>query len=454
MSDEAMPSRGTSADILARLNRIPVWALPRYYLAIIGLGYFFTFYDITDIGFAIPAIDKQFALSGSMSLFVAVAAGLGGYVIGSLLIGGLADHFGRYRMLILTIILTGLGSFGDAAAQGVTTLIIFRFVTGLGVGADLNLVSTYVGELAPPSRRGRITLYTFLIGILGQAITPFVALALVPQYAIGWRLLFGIGGIIAVVGLAMRVKLPESPRWEVGHNREAGAEDTVGRMERNCRQRGYELATPQPQEVSEERGFPVRFLFQPPFAKRLAVFILMWFLWYIGNYGFLGDAADLISSHGAQIGGSILYLAIGSVGYPVGTILMSMAVDRIERKLLIFTSTVTWLAGMVLVAMFAGPATIYAGAFLASLALGAYLQVAYTYTAESFPTRARSTGFAFSDGIGHAGGAAGALVLPIVVGAWSFFAGFILIGITGVLAGLIAMLGPSATGRHLEQVSR
>lgn len=159
MTATAANDRGT--DILARLNRIPVWSLPRTYLVVIGLGYFFTFYDITDIGFAMPAIAKQFQLSHSMSLFLALAIGLIGYIVGSLVIGTLADHFGRYRMLIFTILLTAIGSFGDAASTGVIILIIFRFITGLGVGADLNLVSTYISELAPPSRRGSITLYTF-----------------------------------------------------------------------------------------------------------------------------------------------------------------------------------------------------------------------------------------------------------------------------------------------------
>lgn len=453
MAAEQAASDNRSMEILARLNRIPVWALPWHYLAIIGLGYFFTFYDITDIGFAMPAIEQQFNLSGSMSLFVAVAAGLAGYVLGSLVIGGLADRLGRYRMLIVTIVLTGIGSFGDAAAQGLVTLIVFRFITGLGVGADLNLVSTYIGELAPPSRRGRISLYTFLVGILGQAVTPFIALGLVPEYTIGWRLLFLIGGIIAAVGLAMRFRLPESPRWEANHGHLDEAEATVERMEGNCRDRGFELPEPRPGGVPEERGFPVRFLFQPPYASRLAVFIPMWFFWYIGNYGFLGDAAELISKHGAQIGGSILYLAIGSIGYPLGTFFMGFVVDRIERKLLILVSTLIWLAGMVLIASFANAATIYVGAFLAALALGAYLQVAYTYTAESFPTRARSTGFAFSDGLGHAGGAAGAILLPVLVSAWSFFWGFTFIGVTGALAGLLAIAGPAATGRHLEHVS-
>ncbi|HET8599655.1 MAG TPA: MFS transporter [Segeticoccus sp.] len=440
-------------DVLARLDRIPVWALPKRYLAIIGIGYFFTFYDITDIGFAMPAIDSQFKLSGSESLFVALSIGLIGYIVGSLVIGTLADAYGRYRMLILTITLTAIGSFGDAAAQGLTTLIIFRFITGVGVGADLNLVSTYLGELAPAGRRGRISVYTFLVGIIGQAVTPFVALALVPNVYVGWRMLFVIGGVIAAMGLAVRFVLPESPRWEVQHGRDGDAETTVARMEAYCREQGIAMPDPQPSEVSTVRGVPLRFLFHQPYAGRLAVFIPMWFLWYIGNYGFLGDAATLIKEHGAAVGGSILYLAIGSIGYPVGAALMIGLVDRVERRLLILGATIVWLVGMLLIGWFASAAVIYIGAFLASLALGSYLQVAYTFTAESFPTRARSTGFAFSDGIGHAGGALGALVLPIVVGAFSFFVGFAAIGVTGLLAGLVALVGPAATGRRLEHVS-
>ena len=109
---------------------------------------------------------------------------------------------------------------------------------------------------------------------------------------------------------------------------------------------------------------------------------------------------------------------------------------------------------MLIVGTIASEAVLTAGTFLASLALGLYLQVAYTYTAESFPTWARATGFALSDGLGHGGGALGALVLPTVVTSVSFFAGFAGIGATGVVAGLIALLGPRTSGRSLEQVSR
>ncbi|MDE2465444.1 MAG: MFS transporter, partial [Alphaproteobacteria bacterium] len=132
----------TAAQVLARQDRIPVWTLPRWYLVVIGIGYFFTFFDIADIGYAMPAIAEQFKLSGSEALFVALALGLVGYVIGSIVIGAIADRVGRYRTLIITLTITAIGSFLDATATGIVTLSIWRFVTGIGVGADLNLVST------------------------------------------------------------------------------------------------------------------------------------------------------------------------------------------------------------------------------------------------------------------------------------------------------------------------
>ena len=450
----AAHSPGRAQEILARQDRIPVWSLPVSYLVIIGIGYFFTFFDIADIGYAMPAISTQFRLSSGTSTFVALAVGLIGYAVGSMLIGSLSDRFGRYRILLVTIGITALGSFLDATATGVVTLSIWRFLTGMGVGADLNLVSTYLGELSPAARRGRITTVTFLLGIIGQAITPFVALALVPNYSYGWRLLFVIGGVIATVGFAARFELPESPRWLALHGKEDEADQIVTRMEDGARARGVTLPDPRPGTVSPQRDrVPFASLLKRPYLGRLTVLMAMWFFWYIGNYGFLGDAATLFSAHGYAIGSSILYLGIGAIGYPVGAIIMAVVADKAERRLLIFASTLVWLAGMIIVGTLASEAALTAGTFLASLALGLYLQVAYTYTAESFPTRARASGFSLSDGLGHGGGALGALLLPTVVTSVSFFAGFAGIGVTGAIAGILALLGPRASGRSLEEVS-
>jgi len=149
-----------------------------------------------------------------------------------------------------------------------------------------------------------------------------------------------------------------------------------------------------------------------PYAGRLLILALMWFFWYIGNYGFLGDAATLIAAHGFAVGRSILYLGIGAVGYPVGALIMAWLADRVDRRALILSSTVVWLISMLIVGTLANGPVLTLGLFLASLALGLYLQVAYTYTAELFPTRARATGFALSDGLGHCGGAVGPCCCP------------------------------------------
>jgi MFS family permease len=454
-SESPASSRGRAEAILGRIDRIPIWSLPASFLVVIGLGYFFTFFDITNIGFAMPAIATQFLLTGSEDIFVAVAVGLIGYIFGSYIIGTFSDKYGRFNMLLITMILTAIGSFGDAAATGIITLSLWRFVTGMGVGADLNLVSTYIGELSPPQKRGRISVLTFLIGIMGQAITPFIALALVPNFTFGWRLLFIIGGVIALIAIALRSRLPESPRWLVLHNKLAQADRIVKQMEAFARAKGAKLPAPQPVSLNKEKGkFPTSYLFQKRYATRLLVLVSMWFFWYIGNYGFLGDAATLLAAQGFTIVNSILFLAIGAVGYPVGAIIMILAADRFERKRVIFFATAVWLVGMLLIGSVDNVTAIVAGSFLAALSLGMYLQVAYTFTAESYPTRARASGFALSDGIGHIGGAIGVLALPAIVISLGFSAGFDIIGITGLIAGLIALFGPSASRLSLEEVAR
>jgi MFS family permease len=178
-----------------------------------------------------PAIAKQFDLNSNAVKFVAVAIGLIGYIAGSNIIGLLADRRGRRVAFVISLIVSGLGSLGCAFATGVVTLSIWRFVTGMGVGAALNLATTYVGEFSPPSQRGRISVQTFMIGIIGQAVTPFVALGLVPNFEIGWRLLFLIGALVGLAGVLFGLRLPESPRWLIEHGRPEKAEALIWSME-------------------------------------------------------------------------------------------------------------------------------------------------------------------------------------------------------------------------------
>ena len=215
------------------------------------------------------------------------------------------------------------------------------------------------------------------------------------------------------------------------------------------------MPEPHPENVVvEEPKFPTLYLFKKPYTGRMVLLIAVWFLWYIGNYAFLGDAASLLESIGFSEAAAILYIAIGAIiGYPAGALIMLYTSDRYERKHVIFAATVVWFLGMLAMATKTTD-LLYFGSFLAAMGLGMYLQVAYTFTAENYPTRARSSGFGITDGIGHGGGALGAILLPVLVASYSWAFGFTFIGITGLAAGvLILVAGTKVSRRNLEDIS-
>ncbi|MBA2288526.1 MAG: MFS transporter, partial [Ktedonobacteraceae bacterium] len=133
--------RQRAATIIARQDRIPIWALPTLYLMIIGIGFLFTFFDIFDINVSfiqtciqiVPHCNPETA---GKYLGLPVLLNLIGYVAGSLILSPLADRYGRRDLLVLTLILTGVGSLYTAFVGDYTNFIIARTITGIGIGAD------------------------------------------------------------------------------------------------------------------------------------------------------------------------------------------------------------------------------------------------------------------------------------------------------------------------------
>lgn len=453
----------TQARLLARIDRIPGWPLAKLSFAVIGIAYFFVFYDIADIGYGIGQISTDWHLSSSAGKFVAVAIGLIGYIVGSMVVGYVSDRSGRRPAFATALLLSALGSLGCALAWNEFSLSLFRFITGMGVGAALNIASTYLSEISPSKRRGRYSVITFMVGICGQAVTPFVALWLIPHGGVdggsGWRVLFAIGAVVGLFGFFGSSVLPESPRWLATHGHLDRSETILKEMEdrfgeethREITRKDLEPAIRAIKEGGDASAAKWSEFLHSKYGVTALAMATMWFLWYIGNYGFLGDAADLLGSNFNT--GSTLFLGIGAIGYPVGALTMAWVADKYERKYLIFVDCAIWFIAMFLVATKASEPIVTVGSFLASFALGCYLQVGYAYTAENYPTHLRAKGFSLSDGVGHAGGAVGALLLPTLVSGTSFFTGFLIIGITGLLAGVIALAGPKSTGRSLEVVA-
>jgi MFS transporter, putative metabolite:H+ symporter len=253
--------------LIARLDRIPVWSLPGLFIGIIGVGFLFTFYDIFDINVSFIQTCSQIVPgcaphSAANYIGLPVLLNLIGYVIGTLVLSPLADRAGRRDLLLVTMMITGLGSVLTAVVDNYAWFVAARTITGIGIGADLAIVNTYVNEMAPREGRARYTALIFLFSALGAVLgiwlglwltTPATALPLglpfavaSPRFAYGWRIMYLIGGLLALVGVLLRFQLPESARWLIARGRLDEAAATIDMMEHRASTRVFLPAVERP----------------------------------------------------------------------------------------------------------------------------------------------------------------------------------------------------------------
>jgi putative MFS transporter len=439
---------------LGRLDRIPVWPYERKLLWVVGAGYFFAFFDIVTISFAAPVIATQFHVAKS-TVTLSVTSSLIGYIIGAFADATIADKWGRRLSLGLSVAVFSLGTVLAAASTNVTELIIFRFIAGLGIGAEIAAVTTYIGELSPAPLRGRYTSWATTAAYAGFAVVPFIARGLVPTFASGWRILFLIGALGGLTILFMRRSLPPSPRWLMTQGRVEEAEEVVASAEASARETmDEELPRPEsvPDEAEAER-FPIRALLAPTMIRRVALFVGIWFIYYIGNYGWLTLAPTLLTDKGYSLADSTTYLIVSGIGFLAGAYATTRFSDRFERKFAAAAVTVVWAISLLVIGNFVSPTIIIVFGFIASLTIGLLVPMLYTYTAEHFSTNARATGVALTDGLGHIGGALAPVIVLGANAAWGFSGAFVVMAISGVIAGALILLGIRATGRSLESTA-
>ena len=448
----AAEGREGRASVTARLDRIPVWPYERKLLWIVGAGYFFAFFDIVTISFAAPVIATQFHVSKA-TVTLSVTSSLIGYIIGAFADSTIADKWGRKLSLGISVAVFSIGTVLAAVSTNVTELIAFRFIAGLGIGAEIAAVTTYIGELSPARLRGRYTSWATTAAYAGFSVVPFIARGLVPTFAAGWRILFLIGALGGVTILVMRRGLPPSPRWLISQGRTDEARDLVETAEQTALENLDADRLPEPEPVADEapaERVPVKALLRRPMAGRVALFVAIWFVYYIGNYGWLTLAPTLFTDKGYSLADSTTYLVVSGIGFLVGAYATTRFTDRFERKYTIPLCALAWAFSLFVIGAFVSPTIIIVFGFIASTTIGLTVPMLYTYTAEHFPTSARATGVALSDGLGHVGGALAPLIVLGAYSAWGFSASFLVMAISGVVAGGLILFGITATGRSLE----
>ena len=231
-SAHAETAPGSGGNVLSALDaRVPtsfLWSLTL--LATIG-GFLFG-YDTSNIGSALNLV--PYHLKGLALGYLVSGASLGA-AAGALAAGPLTDHFGRKSLLIADALIYAVGAILSAVTPDAAVLLAARTLIGLAIGADSAIATAYIAEYAPRGRRGSLSMlqqWMITVGILFAYILALVNLAGWPHSAAstGRRLILGLGAVPAIIGFALRTRMPESPRWLILHGKYAKARDALGRL--------------------------------------------------------------------------------------------------------------------------------------------------------------------------------------------------------------------------------
>src|SRR5690242_5474136 len=464
--------------VLARLDRIDTWSLPWLFIGVIGLGFLFTFYDIFDINvsFIQTCVDLKAGCTPPKALDALktpVMLNLAGYVVGTLVLSPMADKTGRRTMLMVTMALTGLGSLYNALAPDYTQFVIARIITDMGIGADLAIVNTFVGEMAPRRSRAKFTSLIFVMSALGALLGIWLGLVLTteaapwpkglsfaqagPGFENGWRWMYAVGALLALVAIALRFQLPESPRWLLGQGRVEEAEEVVADMERTA-SRHQSLLEPDPsteQDVEPHVHMPYRHVLgHGVYLRRVLLLMLVWFIGYITVYGFSAGFTSVLTAQGYEPPEAGVIVAVGAFGFLACALAAVLWAERLNRKVWLPISAAITLIGSAIVAAAGDTLAIaFIGSAIIFFGFNLWVPMTYARSAENFPTRARTTGFALVDGVGHLGGGIGVLVIAPAVPHLSILGSLLLISGFLVVAAILAMFGVETRNRRFEEIS-
>jgi len=439
LSGAVQPAGLQRADeIVSRLERIPFSGFHWNIFITLGLANIFDGFDTIAIGVTLAVIFTTLHIGFVNAGILISISGIGG-LIGALLSGVLGDKFGRKSVLIGAMLVFGLGSIACTFSNDFNSLMTFRSIQGLGLGATLPIAAVLFNEFVRGKTRGLTAGGYQGLFTIGLIAVPFIGGGLISALGgnLGWRVLFGLGGIPALVAIYAIWRLPESVRWLVDKGRTEEAERIVARMERQF----PEGELPAPAVTFQADVKPTRFseMFSPAYAHRTMLTWLQFFMTLMIT-GSLGAWLPTEYQQVSHVAPSFALVLAGftGLGTLVGGYLFVLLTDKVGRKPLFaigFTiSLLGGLFGMIGVGflhhtswpvMFTAGLLLWMGGAVNNLG-------AYVYVAELFPTRMRAWALATGNGANRVAG----LIVPT-------FVGLLLASVLGI-AGVFAMLALAA----------
>jgi len=452
-------------DIPARLDRLPWGAFHTLVAVALGITWILNGLEVTLVGIFSPVLEQSLNLS-KLQVQSGNSAYLAGLVLGSLFFGWLTDRLGRKNLFFVTLALYLASTALTGLSWNFESLVLFRFLTGTGVGGEYAAINSAIQELIPARFRGRTDLLisgTFWIGALIGAIGSTILLDpnIIDPY-FGWRVAFWIGAGLAMIVLLIRPGIPESPRWLMTHDRVDEAEAIVAGIEEGFRGKLDATKRLPLVQLVRRNSTPlvevVKTIFQVYPKRAVVSFSLMAAQALVYNAVFFTHADQLESRFGIrfnQVGWYFLPFAIGNF---LGPILLGPLFDWIGRKRMILGTYL--ISGLMLAIV----ALIFKVGLDSALTLSIALMVtfffasaaasaAYLTAGEIFPLEIRAIAIAFFFALGTGFAIESPSVFAVLAMANPYKA-YLVLSIAMILAGLIELRwGVDAERKPLEEVA-
>jgi len=373
------------------------------------------------------AIKSGFSTLGQNAEFVSLT--FVGMMLGSFVTGFLGDRRGRRFTYQANLAIFGFASIAAAFAPSMKVLILLQFIIGLGLGAENVVGYSTLTEFVPPQSRGKWLGFMTVFVVTGLPVAALLGTIIVPRF--GWRAMFVIGGVGALIVWHLRKALPESPRWLESVGRDKQAEALLAAIEREVALEHSPLPEPRiaPQAKYSRK---LSSLLSPVILPRMIVGAVTLIVINTLLYGFVTWLPTFFVQQGLSIAKSFRYSLVMALGAPLGSAIGAFTADYWGRKpTIVGASLVTILIGS-FYPFITNPGILMVVGF--SLIVPIYVLVALLfaiYIPELFPTEVRLR----AAGICNTFGRGAIIFTPFLVVAL-----FKTHGVGGVLVFMIALL--------------
>ncbi|HEY0287661.1 MAG TPA: MFS transporter [Pseudomonas sp.] len=441
----------TESSISQRLDRLPLGKFHYRIIMMICAGLFLDSFELQMAGSVLGGLLAEKWSTPQLNAWFISATFLG-FLVGAWFSGVLGDKLGRRYCYQINLGIFAITSILAAFAPNMYVLIGLRFLMGIGLGGELVLGYATLSEFMPPNKRGRLVAFLSFVAQCALFVSSTMALWVIPN--LGWRWMFGIAGVAALIIWYMRKSMPESPRWLASKGRLEEASAIVDAAERHVDVRNYAELVSDKIEAPEDPG-KLSDLFKKGQVSKIVVGITIMVTIQICMFGLIGWLPSFFVQQGLDIVKSLQWNMVMTFGGPAGALISLLLVDRIGRKPIIVGSAVlSAMFALIYVNQTNETAMMISGFLMIMTFYGIVVVGQAVYLSELFPTRLRMRGTGVCSAVARLVAAAIPFAVPALFNAGGIRLVIAIVGVVlAVCAVIIMALGKETRKKSLEQTS-